>query len=291
MGDFRQQTFGGGWTERRLRCLAKYLQPYAQIMRRQNFRFSYIDAFAGSGERSLAELEQDSTLDFGELKQFFAGSPRIALASEPKFDRYVFIDKRQRNVAALEKLRAEFPEISSRVDIVRADANSFLSQVCENADWQKERALVFLDPYGLQVSWTTLVELANTKGVDVWYLFPLGVGVNRMLTRDGAIDASWRTSLNNMLGDEAWFEEFYRPRAQQDFFDKNVQMEKSVDFKGIMDYWLLRLRSIFPGVASNPLWLVNSVGNPLYALCFACANPKGSTTAIKIAQHILSDKR
>jgi three-Cys-motif partner protein len=260
-------------------------------MRRQNFRFSYVDAFAGSGQRSLAELEGNSSLDFGDLRQFFAGSPRIALSSEPKFDRYVFIDARRRNVADLERVRADFPAIASRVDIIRADANLFLTRLCEGSDWRRDRALVFLDPYGLQVSWKTLVALAKTKGTDVWYLFPLGVGVNRMLTRDGTIDPSWRARLDEMLGDGAWFEKFYRPSAQQDLFRKDPRMEKFVDFKGIMSYWLARLGSIFPGVASNPLWLVNRMGNPLYALCFACANPKGAATAIKIAQHILSEKR
>jgi hypothetical protein len=33
--------------------------------------------------------------------------------------------------------------------------------------------------------------------------------------------------------------------------------------------------------------LLNSQNSPLYLLCFASANPKGSNTAIKIAQNIL----
>jgi hypothetical protein len=47
------------------------------------------------------------------------------------------------------------------------------------------------------------------------------------------------------------------------------------------------LKLIFPGVAENPLLLHNSKNNPLYLLCFASGNEKGSKTAIKIAQDIL----
>ncbi len=42
--------------------------------------------------------------------------------------------------------------------------------------------MVFLDPYGMQVEWSTIEALAATKAIDLWYLFPLGVGVARLLT-------------------------------------------------------------------------------------------------------------
>jgi hypothetical protein len=48
-----------------------------------------------------------------------------------------------------------------------------------------------------------------------------------------------------------------------------------------------RLKTIFAKVAENPLPLRNSTNTPLYLLCFAAGNPKGATTAVKIAQDIL----
>ena len=59
------------------------------------------------------------------------------------------------------------------------------------------------------------------------------------------------------------------------------------DFDLIGEYFVKRLKTVFAGVAQNPLPLLNSRNSPLYLLCFAAANPKGSTTAIKIAQDIL----
>ena len=40
--------FGGGWTEEKLKRIEKYLKAYATIRNKKNFRFAYIDAFAGT---------------------------------------------------------------------------------------------------------------------------------------------------------------------------------------------------------------------------------------------------
>lgn len=55
----------------------------------------------------------------------------------------------------------------------------------------------------------------------------------------------------------------------------------------IGEYFLNRLRTVFAGVAMNPLVLTNSKNCPLYLLCFAAGNPKGAKVAVKIAEDIL----
>jgi hypothetical protein len=46
--------------------------------------------------------------------------------------------------------------------------------------------------YGMQVDWTTVEAIARTKAIDLWVLFPLGIGVNRLLTKSGDIpDSLW----------------------------------------------------------------------------------------------------
>jgi hypothetical protein len=70
-------------------------------------------------------------------------------------------------------------------------------------------------------------------------------------------------------------------------FDTGAQIEKIANYESISNYFVERLKSVFAGVAENPLILRNSCNSPLYLLCFASGNPKGSKTAIKIAQHIL----
>ena len=59
---------------------------------------------------------------------------------------------------------------------------------------------MFLDPYGMQVRWDTIEAIAETKAIDLWLLFPLGVAVNRMLKNDGNINESWAEKLDIIFG-------------------------------------------------------------------------------------------
>lgn len=70
-------------------------------------------------------------------------------------------------------------------------------------------------------------------------------------------------------------------------FGEEESQAREADFDQIGRYFVHRLKTIFPAVADNPLALVNSRNVPLYLLCFAAGNPKGASTALKIAQRIL----
>ena len=35
-------------------------------------------------------------------------------------------------------------------------------------DWSSHRAVLFLDPYGMQVEWTTIEAIARTGAIDLW---------------------------------------------------------------------------------------------------------------------------
>lgn len=129
--------------------------------------------------------------------------------------------------------------------------------------------------------------LAKTRGVDLWYLFPLGVAVNRLLKKDGSIDETIKARLNDLFGSDDWYDVFYRTATTNGLFGEQKVTYKAADFGMISDYFTRRLDSIFTRVAPNPLPLLNSRNVPLYLLCFASANKTGAPTAVKIAQHIL----
>ena len=198
--------FGGDWTEEKLGRVRRYLVEYTKIMSRQPFRFAYIDAFAGTGYRTLKREENPEELMFPELaepesQQFLAGSARIALQVDPKFDTYIFVEKDDKRFQELKKLEAEFPEYDIRPE--QEDANTYLQQLCEK-DWKTRRAVVFLDPYGMEVEWKTLEAIAMTQAIDLWLLFPLGIAVNRLLKRDGNIDPVMREKLDLLFGTTDW---------------------------------------------------------------------------------------
>jgi three-Cys-motif partner protein len=282
-----KQRFGGDWTNEKLERVRKYLSAYTTIMSRQPFRFAYIDAFAGTGYRTIKKEEGHEELPFPDLDSFLDGSARIALQVEPRFTRYIFVEQSKSRFAELQKLRQEFPNLQNDIILVNNDANSYLQDLCLNYSWKTNRAVLFLDPFGLEVNWDTIIAVANTKAIDLWYLFPLGVAVNRMLTKSGQIRAVWRERLNRLFGDEGWYDAFYRTIKTPSLFGEEEMIEKIGDFSLISQYFVRRLKTVFAEVADNPLPLLNSHNNPLYLLCFASGNPKGAKTAIKIAQDIL----
>src|SRR6266700_3287991 len=185
--------FGGGWTEEKLARIKKYLQAYTTIFsanpRARTFQTIYVDAFAGTGQRSAKKEKIKNSPVFPEWEDsqtqaFLKGSSRIALETTPSFKKFLFIEREADYAAELEKLRAAFPEKASSIQIVNKEANAFLKQWCHETDWNSTRAVVLLDPYGMQVEWALIEALANTEAIDLWILFPLGMAVNRLLTTE-----------------------------------------------------------------------------------------------------------
>ena len=289
----QKQLFGGDWTEEKLQRVQKYLAAYTTILSKQPFRFAYIDAFAGTGYRTFKQDDKMGELMFPELvdqdsQRFLSGSARIALQVQPRFTKYIFIEKDERRFKELEKLKVEFPQVSNDIILINTDCNVYLQDICAKKHfWLKNRAVLFLDPFGMQVQWRTIEAIAETKAIDLWLLFPLGVAVNRLLRRDGNIDDTLRRRLDELFGTTNWFDAFYQTQIRPGLFGQESRIEKVANLEQIGLYFADRLRTIFARVADNPLPLYNSRNNPLYLLCFAAGNPKGAPTAVKIAEHIL----
>jgi three-Cys-motif partner protein len=286
--------FGGDWTSHKLNLLKAYLTPYATIMKKQNFTFAYIDAFAGTGNRRIKKSETPTNPlfpDFAkkEVRDFLDGSARIALQIHPQFDKYIFIELTPTRFRELNALRNDFPELADKIELINADCNMWLKERCLRYNWAKHRAVLFLDPFGMQVEWTTIEAIAKTEAIDVLILFPLGVAVNRLLRKDGKIESEWRSALDRLFGTQNWYDLFYRKTIEQDLFETTTKMKKIVNLNSISRYYVERLKTVFPvgGVVERPHPLLNSKGNPLYHLCFAAGNPKGAKIAVKIANYVL----
>lgn len=289
-----QQKFGGDWTEEKLARVKAYLEAYSIALSKQPFQLIYVDAFAGTGFREQLQQNSDNELSLQiieeekEVSRFHDGSARIALKINRPFDRYIFVEKDVSKANELQKLKQDFPNLASRIEIHPEDANQFLQTLCSG--WKRNhRGVIFLDPFGMEVEWTTLEKIAQTECIDLWLLFPLGSAVNRLLKRDGNIVDSHRTKLDRMFGTQEWFDTFYTPTTTPTLFGFDEGYSKS-RMEDIGNYFIKRLKTIFIGVADNPLVLRNSKNNPLFLLCFAVSNPKGKKLALDIAQYILEPK-
>ncbi len=286
------QSFGGDWTEEKLVRIKKYLSAYTNALSKQTFRTAYIDAFAGTGYRQLRQERSPTEYMFPEFAEkdaqsFLQGSAQIALQTQPRFSKYFFIERDEGRFAELAKLKEAFPALAADIVLINADCNAYLQDLCLNRNWRYNRAVLFLDPFGMQVEWATIEAIASTQAIDLWVLFPLGVAVNRLLRRDGKIDTTLSGRLDRLFGTSDWFDAFYQTDVQQTLFGEEARLKKKANLEQVGRYFLARLKTIFAGVAEEPLPLYNSRGNPLYILCFAAGNPRAARLAVKIAQDIL----
>ncbi len=293
------QEFGGKWTIDKLSILSKYLNAYITALKNQRgFEKIYIDAFAGSGEFKLKSEIDISYIDEKNLHYsidddtssvIIQGSTEISLNLFPPFNKYIFIEK---DPEYLEKLKLyslnKYPHLYDKVHFKNGDCNSILENICKNTDWTKNRALLFLDPYGMSVDWKTLELISSTKSIDVWYLFPIGA-INRLLKKDGNINEKHRKKIDATLGTEEWFDYIYKEDRQISFFDEPM-MNKEINFNSLGKYINKRLETIFPAVAKNPKMLYTRTNVPLFLFCFAISNesPKAKQLALKLSEHILN---
>lgn len=287
----QQQTFGGDWTGDKLKRLRGYLEAYMAIFKNQPWAQTvYVDAFAGTGTisvKSSSALPSQLDSDESSVEAFMDGSARVALSIEPPFNKYLFIERSAKKVKELEGLKVEVPDKADRIQIVQADANAYLINWSKSLN-QKSRAVVFLDPYGMQVEWQLLEAIAKTRHIDLWLLVPIGMGANRLMTQSGLPQQEWQDRLTTFFGTDEWKDRFYRPTQQLDLFGEGPTQEKIADYDKLAEYFVERLRSIFgnENVAPHPLTQRNSRNSPMFLLCFASNNKTG----IKIADWLLTNK-
>ncbi len=282
------QKFGGDWTEEKLNIFTNYLNAYLTALQNKKFKKVYIDAFAGTGEIETRDGEQ-----------CLIGSAKRALSADKKFDHYYFIEKDPEKAQKLREMIAkEFPQIQQRTSVYDGDANEQLSKILKERDWRYNRGLLFLDPYATQVAWHTLENVAATKSIDVWYLFPFAA-LNRMLPKNGNY-ACWEHCIDHLLGATDWRTEFYKEDPQVSLFDllekdseeHTPRKIKDANPEHLKAYIVKRLETIFPCVSRNPRIFRNGKKSPLFLFCFAISNDSGPAQglALRIADHILKKK-
>ena len=149
------------------------------------------------------------------------------------------------------------------------------------------RALAFIDPYGMSVNWESISALKNL-GVDLWILVPTGLGVNRLLKKNGEISDSWLTKLEKFLGlpRQEIKDHFYKTQIINTLFGDEVSInkEKSTISKA-GDLYKKKLETVFKFV-SEPFVMRNSTNSIMYHFMMATNN----SSALNIANEVIKPK-
>ncbi|WEK46050.1 MAG: three-Cys-motif partner protein TcmP [Candidatus Andeanibacterium colombiense] len=296
------QAFGDQYTKQKLDTVEKYLRPYASALKNQSFKLLYIDACAGSGSsipKSATKAEEENARQdllggfaapVFDADQILTGSAVRALGIEPPFYRYLFNDLKRSNVHALSDIvRADFSHLEDRIEITQLDANKMLLDVCSAYDWNKTRAVVFLDPFGLQINYETLLALGRTKAVDLWYLVPV-FAMYRQVSGDGHINPDGGPRVDAALGTTAWRDVAVVEQHSNDLFDlPQLKTERAVDIAWFEKIAKERIGEAFGGRVLDETLRLGKDSIHYFSLMFAWANPspKANELAKRLARAVL----
>ncbi|OSZ72019.1 hypothetical protein CAP39_01160 [Sphingomonas sp. IBVSS1] len=297
MNDQSRHEFGGAWTEVKLAAISAYSRFFTSAIG-SKFDLWYVDPFAGTGER--VEIATAGGLLEGtpisEIERRYPGSASRALMQVPAFNHYRFGDSKKAHVDALNDLCRKFPEIDAKV--ISQDANKFIQSMFSHKFWRSDdfsfgtpRALVFLDPYGLEVKWATLCALAECQKADVWLLANLGGAVRQLCHDHSKLDESKRKSLSEYFGTTDWEQEFYDVQSGVDMFgDLFANKSRKASKADVAAFHRMRLETLFKGYVSDPLPL--AVGNvDDYFLLYCMSNnphPKACALIKKGADWVIN---
>ncbi|MFT3909236.1 MAG: three-Cys-motif partner protein TcmP [Ferruginibacter sp.] len=273
--------FGGNWTQQKIEMVVAYAKAYLIIMNKYpQYKPLYFDGFAGSGD-----IYKNEEIDLDIIK---GAAVRILEINDPKsFDTYYFVEKDEKNKTELEKtIKQNFP--NKKTHVVAEDCNRKLVSMAKFLKEHPEyRVLAFIDPYGMALDWRS-IECLKGLGIDLWILVPTGMGINRLLKKDGKISDAWLEKLERFLGlrKEIILNHFYKESKSLTLFGEETIMEKEENaIAKAGDLYRERLNTVFKSV-SEPFIMKNSTNSIMYHFIMASNN----NTAIKIANDVIKPK-
>lgn len=289
----RVQRFGNRDTAKKQSVVVAYLAAYLRVMSKTPFHLTYVDAFAGCGARIDAADQETAQSGFpfeAPASQPKAGTALEALRLKPGFNRCVFGDLNGRHLDALGQRIAEARSAGEELPetlLLPVDANELVRRECEwLAGDSNRKAVMFLDPYGMQVEWGTLQTIAACPQIDLWLLLPTGIAINRLIPWKRAQHPKWATRMDAFYGCQDWRDAF--TTTDRDLLGVERQLRSS-DLDGIVRFTMKRLGSLFGGGLYPHALGLKSGRHQAYHLVFASSSKRNQVWEIahKIAGHLM----
>ncbi len=271
--------FGGNWTEAKMEIVVSYAKAYLTIMQKQSWaKTIYFDGFAGSG---IIDTEKSDEIQKGTALRV------LDLENPFRFDIYYFVELNEGYKLELEK-RVNENYFGRNAHVVKADCNEKLLSMSKFLMENKNhRALAFIDPYGMSVDWSS-IESLKELGIDLWILVPTGMGVARMLKKNGEISDSWFSKLEKFLGIPRLeiVNYFYKKQVVNTLFgEESLTVKEANTVEKVGELYKQRLNTVFK-YTSDSFVMKNSMNSIMYHFMMATNN----TTALKIANDVIRPK-
>jgi three-Cys-motif partner protein len=241
----------GEWGEEKYQLVRCYAEIFATGMKNLWERRVYIDLYAGSGR---ARLENSNRI--------VEASPLQVLSIKDPFDRYIFCDLNEDNVATL-KSRVHRDHAGRDVEYVRGDSNETVDKVIGHIPQHRMGFRVlsfcFVDPFKIaNLKFATIKKLADKRAIDFLVLIPTGMDATRNQHQQNRL-------LQDFLGNASWRDDrAVQPNRQFSnfFIEEFAKSMQSIGYR-------------WDGLSSTRV-IRNLNNSPIYHLAFFSKNPRGS---------------
>lgn len=244
-------------TVEKLGYISKYFKAYLDATNKLPNKV-FIDAFAGTGKCVLCnEKSCDSSggekCDKCGKGKLHDGSSVIALKTAKSFNEYILIEINDRNIKKLEKtLREEISEERlKKVFFKKGDSNVLLCEIAKSAT-PYCGYLIFLDPEGSELKWSTLICLSHIAKADILILYAYDMALVRLTT-------DYKDKLDKFYGSADW---------QKIYGDKILRSDEKAT--KLLNFYTDNLKKIgFKYVVAKPISTRLRGGKRLYHLVLA----------------------
>ncbi len=198
----------GPWGEEKYRHLSLYAQMFAASMKKKWDCRVYIDLFAGAGRSRIKGTNR-----------IVAASPLIALAIEPKFDKYILCEKDKQKIRTLEtRVKRDNPTVDAI--FLPGDVNTLAGQILANIPQHRRDFKVlcfcFVDPYNLKdLAFETIVTL-SARFMDFLVLIASDMDAVRNVS---TYELPHSRTVERFLGEPEWRSEWKQAKARGERFD------------------------------------------------------------------------
>lgn len=207
-------------------------------------------------------------------QRYIDGSPRVALTIQHPFHSYTFIEKTPWRVQRLRDLQREFPE--RNIHIYEGDCNQVITdEVIPRVRYEQfNRGFIFLDPFGMEIEWSTIEQIADTRAIEIFLNFPV-MALNRTVLPNNpfTLTDAQIERMNRFWGSAEWRGDIYE-EVPTLFGPVEMKVHRTTG-RRLGHLFRHRLQEIFPCV-TTPLVMTNSRNAPIYCLMLASHKDTGA---------------
>jgi len=186
----------GTWSLEKLATLLLYFAAFSNACRSAGGY--YVDGLSGPGVCRIKGAKQPPYRVWG--------SPLLALRTRPEFLRCILLDK---NARTAEVLRARVAAYSDRASVYEGDVNLELARLIQEQVPPRAPCFCLLDPQCTELSWAAVSSVAltpdRTRKPELLILFPLRMGLLRLLTTKRPISPGRRERLDSTFPSREWW--------------------------------------------------------------------------------------